>query len=220
MKHDKFDWRLEAPRSNSKQAYDRLRAGIMSGRFTSGERVTETGVAALLGVSRTPVREAFARLLADGLLRTGSTGATEVVDPREEAADIRYLREAIEGCAARLAAARASAAERAQIEVLAHIVQGEVFADFAERARTNERFHLAIAQAAHAPRVARLVGDYRTLFVSGEWLEHAPDAQGRHLVAQHKAIAAAIRLGNADEAERAMRLHLRYFHDADAPSGR
>jgi DNA-binding GntR family transcriptional regulator len=68
-KREAFEWRLAATRSNAELAYDRLRQAIVDGQFEPGQRLTEVGIAAMLGVSRTPVRESFLRLEADGLLR-------------------------------------------------------------------------------------------------------------------------------------------------------
>ncbi|HWK47621.1 MAG TPA: GntR family transcriptional regulator [Stellaceae bacterium] len=214
MSDAKFAWRLDVPASNSALAYSRLREAILSGQFQPGQRITETGVAALLGVSRTPVREAFTRLTMDGLLRSGEGFGVEVVDPRGELADIHLLREMAEGCAARLAASRATPEEIAEITALAAATSKAAPADLAERVRLNERFHLAIAVAAHAPRVERMVNDYRSLFATEERLEHATSSETKQLLADHHSIAAAIERRDPDAAETAMRDHLRRFFAA------
>ncbi len=204
-----FEWRLHTPRSNAALAYDRLRTAIVSGQFEPGQRITEVGIATLLGVSRTPVREAFLRLVTDGLLRSSTIGGIEVVDPRAESADIQMLREAVEGCAARLAAIRATEAELTLITDLALETSKADPAHLAARARLNERFHLAIAEAAHAPRVERLVRDYRSLFASPERLGQLPSAKIKRLMTAHLGIAEAIRRRDPDDAEAKMRQHLR-----------
>ena len=59
----------EAPTSSRDlglEAYSRIRAAIRGGSLTPGERLTETDLAARFGVSRTPVRQAIARLEAEG----------------------------------------------------------------------------------------------------------------------------------------------------------
>ena len=205
-----FAWRLDAPQSNAALAYDRLRAAIVSGQFEPGQRITEVGIAALLGVSRTPVREAFLRLTTDGLLRA-TAGGIEVVDPRAELADITLLREAVESVAARLAAERATAEEITGIADLAAETGRADPRNLACRAALNEQFHLAIAAAAHAPRVERLVRDYRSVFVTPERLARLTGAETKRLLADHTGIAEAIAARDPDAAEARMRSHLRGF---------
>jgi DNA-binding GntR family transcriptional regulator len=214
-------WRLEAPRTTAGQAYDRLRQAILDGEFQPGERLTELGIAGLLGVSRTPVREAFVRLARDGLVRSTRGWGIEVVDPREELTDIYHIREAMEGCAARLASARASADEIGHILALAQASLDADADDVETRSRLNEEFHLAITEAAHAPRLERLVGEYRDLFASPRRLRRFTPDETRLAIEDHGRIAEAIRDRDADKAEAAMRAHLRrsYAELLAAPMG-
>ena len=203
------NWRLETAKTASAQAYDRLRQAIIDSEFQPGERLTELGIAALLGISRTPVREAFARLARDGLVRSTRGWGIEVVDPREELTDIYYIRESMEGCAARLAAQRGTADEIRHIVDLARASHDADTADVDTRARLNEEFHLAITTASHAPRLQRLVSEYRDLFASPRRLKRFTADETRQAIADHERIAAAIRDRDVDGAEAAMRLHLR-----------
>jgi len=202
-------WRIETAKTASAQAYERLRRAIIDGEFQPGERLTEVGVAALFGVSRTPVREVFARLIKDGLVRNSKGAGIEIVDPRQEFLDIYYIREMIEGCAARLAAMRATPEEAAAIVALAKASAKTDPANVEARARINKEFHLKIAEAGHAPRVERLVSDYRDLFASPHILKLYSSTETRKAVDDHARIASAIEAGDGDAAESAMRNHLR-----------
>ncbi|WP_306142658.1 GntR family transcriptional regulator [Roseibium sp. MMSF_3412] len=62
--------KIERPKSFAEQVSDVLRAQIISGERDMGEALSETKIAKELGVSRTPVREAFARLELEGLVHT------------------------------------------------------------------------------------------------------------------------------------------------------
>jgi DNA-binding GntR family transcriptional regulator len=207
-------WRLETAKTAAALAYDRLRQAIIDSEFQPGERLTELGIAALFGISRTPVREAFARLARDGLVRSTRGWGIEVVDPREELTDIYHIRESMEGCAARLAAARGTAEEIQRIIELAQASQFADPADVETRARLNEEFHLAITKASHAPRLERLVSEYRDLFASPRRLKRLTADETRQAIADHYRIAAAIRDRDADAAETAMRVHLRRAYAA------
>lgn len=206
------DWRIETPKTSSELAYDRLRRAIIDGEFQPGERLTEVAIAAAFGISRTPVREAFARLLKDGLLRNSRGSGIEVVDPSLELVDIYYIREAVEGCAARLAALRATEAEIAQIMDLAQASLEADAADVETRARLNLDFHLAITRAAHAPRLERLVSDYRELFASPRSLQRYSPSETRTVIDDHGRIARAIRERDPAMAEQAVREHLRHAY--------
>ena len=201
--------KIEARESNSTLAYERLRQAIIRGEFQPGERLTEVTTAGMLGVSRTPVREAFARLTMDGLMRAAESGGMEVVDPRQELTDIYHIREAVEGCAARLAAMRGTAAELDHILALASASRRTDRGDVKTRARLNDEFHMAVAEASHAPRVERLVSDYRELFVSPRILRRYTADETEKALKDHERIARAIHARDGDGAERAVRDHLR-----------
>ncbi len=57
-----------APRDLGQEAYDRIRDAIRDGSLAPGLRLTEIDLAARVGASRTPVRQAIARLESEGLL--------------------------------------------------------------------------------------------------------------------------------------------------------
>jgi DNA-binding GntR family transcriptional regulator len=206
-------WRIETPKTNSEQAYDRLRRAIIDGEFQPGERLTEVAIAGMFGISRTPVREAFARLAKDGLVRNARGSGIEVVDPSLELTDIYYIREAIEGCAARLAAMRATEDEIARILALAQASRDTDPTDVETRARLNLEFHLAITLAARAPRLERLVSDYRELFASPRSLQRYTPSETRTVIDDHGLIAEAIRDRDPDGAEKAIRAHLRRAYE-------
>lgn len=128
--------------------YDALRDALRNGEYKPGERLLEEEVAQRFAVSRTPVREAFGRLQARGLVETG--GRRGLVVRRLDVRDVMELytmREIIEGAAAGLAAEHASSTE---VEALR-----DLNADFAAgsgdaqvMARVNRVFHEAIYRAA------------------------------------------------------------------------
>jgi GntR family transcriptional regulator, rspAB operon transcriptional repressor len=209
-------WRLEMAKTASELAYERLRQAIIDGEFEPGKRLTELGIAALFGISRTPIREAFFRLERDGLVRGTRGWGIEVVDPRQELTDIYHIREALEGRAARLAAERGSDEEIARIVALAQASADANPQDVETRARLNEEFHLAVTAASHAERLRRLVGEYRELFASPRRLRRLTREETRRAVDDHRLIADAIRRRDAEAAEAAVRLHLHHAYGAIA----
>lgn len=127
-----------------------IRDRIVDGRFTPGSRLAEETVAAELGVSRNPIREAFQLLASEGFVvvepRRGARVAS--IDARQ-ANDIFEVRGALEGLVAALAAERAT---EVHIEELAAIVSdGEAAV---EQNRLDELPHLNTRFHQHLCRIA------------------------------------------------------------------
>jgi DNA-binding GntR family transcriptional regulator len=95
---------VERPQRLSEYVYDALSEAIAEGKLPPGERLRVTQIAEALGVSRTPVREAFVRLKQQRLLSSNASGAYFVADwDRETLWEIATLRAALESLAFSLA---------------------------------------------------------------------------------------------------------------------
>jgi DNA-binding GntR family transcriptional regulator len=124
---------------------------LLTGELPGGHLLSEGDIAERLGVSRTPVREAFLRLQAEDLLRLiPKRGAVVVPVPPGEAEDVLDAREAIETAAVRrllrhperVAAVAAELRDRLQVQ-RRHAGAG----DLAAFAEADEAFHRAIVTA-------------------------------------------------------------------------
>jgi DNA-binding GntR family transcriptional regulator len=108
----------------AEQIYAMVRRRLRSGALPSGERLVEASLARAFGVSRSPVREALARLAADGLLEAGDNGFSVPVPTLASMEEIFDVRRLIEPPAASRAAAGMNepAAERlrAAVELARH----------------------------------------------------------------------------------------------------
>ena len=100
-------------RSLRDRAYDDIRDAILTGALNPGQRIKERDVAAEMGISTTPVKEALRRLEQEGLVvsqpRRGAVVGPLVLTPDSE---ILELRADLEGLAARLAAHKMTVAEK------------------------------------------------------------------------------------------------------------
>jgi DNA-binding GntR family transcriptional regulator len=188
------------------QVYRHLRRAIISENIVAGTRLRETEIAAVLKVSRTPVREAISRLIGDWLVREIITGGVEVIDAKAEIADIYYIREALELCAARLAAKRITAK---QLSTLDGLVKEARTASFKERVRINQEFHLTIAEASGSPRLRDMIGGFREYFLNPRWISRQNSKMAKRAFDDHKKIVAALRSGSPDKIERILRSHLK-----------
>ncbi len=137
----------------SDRVYQQLRLGLMSGEFGPGERVSARPLAAQLGVSLTPVREALQRLLADGALTARAHASPTVpLFGRAELMEVARLRALIEGELAAAAAARITPNQLKRLEQLDAVIsrayqQNDRKADMAGL----HRFSFAVYEAAGRP---------------------------------------------------------------------
>ncbi len=146
----------ETGTSQTMRAQLRLRELILSGEFGHGDRMSELPLVERLGVSRTPVRLALAKLEHEGLLQALPAGGYVVREfTRADIADANELRGVLEGTASRFAAERG--ATRRDMRTLHNISDeiGEVvhqadYASFERYVGLNDRFHAASSSWAEA----------------------------------------------------------------------
>ena len=192
-------------------AYERLRDDILSWRLAPGTPLSEIELAARLGVSRTPLRAALARLALEGLVDT-SRGRTGIVPDMsaESVAELFELREALETQAARLAARRRDPA----------VFEGLV-ADFARASETLAAsgidayyevvagFDRAIDDAVGNPAFRTALDGVRTHLVRARRMAADNPARLLRAADEHRLICEAIRDGDEALAASATAVHLR-----------
>lgn len=195
-------------RDLGESAYARIRAAIRDGSLAPGERLTEVDLATRFGVSRTPVRQAIARLEAEGLLTHEPRRGLTVTRPNhQQVVELYVMREILEGAAARLAAQHASETE---IAAMAEIVEREptAFGDATTLAAENLRLHGLLYLAAHNRYLLRSLEQLgATMSLLPTLLTRDGRAQQAH--AEHRAILKAILKRDGEAAETAARRHAR-----------
>jgi DNA-binding GntR family transcriptional regulator len=135
---------------------DRLRDAILTGEFVAGEHLREENLAAMLQVSRGPIRDAFGVLERDGLVvLSRHHGATVVELSREDLEEVYSLRIVLESLAARYAVKRA---EESDLDLLTQALT--TFTDQLaghpseqDAANLDVQFHDAFYRAAHHDRL-------------------------------------------------------------------
>lgn len=203
----------------ARQVYRKLRQAIISRRLPTGERLREADLAKALGVSRTPVREAIARLVSDRLVRPLPGGGVEIADTGRELEEIYHVRRALEGYAARLAAERRTPEE---LQALAETVDGSTKAAseaFEQRAVLNEQFHRLIAGASRVPRLIEMIQEFREYATNEVTLSLYDRESSERGLDAHREILRWLREGNSERAEQAMREHLDSAYRATVSAG-
>ncbi len=148
--------------SATEHAYKTLRQQILTGSLRGGQRLREAPLAANLGLSRTPVRDALGRLAGQGLVERGpGSGMRVATFPADEVEQIFAIREMLETYAAERAARFASTEDIARLRALADEMSAcappECEPHYARLAARNEAFHKMIVQVSGSARLNRLL---------------------------------------------------------------
>ncbi|MEV4761681.1 GntR family transcriptional regulator [Micromonospora chokoriensis] len=192
--------------------YESIKTLVMDHILPPGERVNIDALARELDVSPTPVREALARLEADGLVRKRplSGYTTTPLLTRAEFDDLFEVRLLLEGATAGRAAAHASTEERQRISTEAaasiDVEAGDGYRRHAAFTALDATFHDLIAEVAGSP----LLRDSITRLHSHLHLHrlYFPVTGASDTNTEHQRIATAIAAGDSDAAAEAMRAHL------------
>ncbi|MBR9807661.1 MAG: GntR family transcriptional regulator [Alphaproteobacteria bacterium] len=198
--------------SASSQAYEVIKAEIISGRFPPGHRLVESDLTVLCDVSRTPVREALRRLVSEGLAEFSPNYGAQVADLAGEDLEALYeLRTLIEGYAARRAATRISAAQIAELEALAdrmeHLAgQPSVVP---EEASANSRFHRIIVEAAKSSRLVSASNLVVEAPLVLRTIEHYSLEERARSMQHHRELIAAFKARDSQWAESVMISHIK-----------
>ncbi len=208
----------EHPRGAAGTAFAWLREQILSGRMRPGTSLSENEIAQRLGVSRTPVREAFIRLESEGLLsvrpQVGTTVAPIDVDA---VSDVQFMREAIECRTVALAAQRATPADARELRALLK-AQARVAArgDHPAFVPLDDRMHQKLVAMAGRPRVWHAVEDAKAQLDRVRFLSLEDPAWLAAIHRQHEEIVDRVLAGDAAGAEAAMSRHLRAVFESIA----
>ncbi|UOM35800.1 GntR family transcriptional regulator [Acuticoccus sp. I52.16.1] len=199
--------------SVGEKVYSTLRRRLMSGYYEPGSKLKEEVVAADLSVSRTPVRAAIHRLIAEGLLEPApKRGALVTPWGAQDVEDIFNLRIMLEGYGASLAAKNATREEVDRLEALNEEIAAAVDSEREDRLQVihtaNLDFHTGLYEASRSPHL-RTFGvkllEY-PLVIGGFYIYDRDDMI--ESVRQHSEIVAALRAGNPDWARAAIACHL------------
>ncbi len=208
------------PAQLERRVYERVRDEIVSGALRPGEQLVEARIAADLGVSKTPVREALIRLQRDGLVAIEPYRGARVLEPSaEDIREILELRLLIECQIARDLAAQRPADVIAALDSSIDESRAALAAGETQRLLDSlTAFSDILAEACGNSRMLKLLVDLRSvLLVIGKTSLRVPGREARS-IAEHEAIVAAIKAGDADAAAAATERHIRSIeHDSLEP---
>lgn len=196
-------------RSLGDRVHQELKRLILDGKFRAGERIREADVTSQLGVSRTPVREAFRRLESEGLLKFEAQRGVVVAElDRQEVAELYAMRQHMEGFAARCAAQHATDSE---IQALLYILEQTRIVDdeIHQFNQVNWELHYAIYAAAHNRFLIRAFDALSNFMSLLQGAKYIPPGRPELLYEEHRQIVEAIQARDPDAADKAAQTHVR-----------
>ncbi len=189
--------------------YGRLRDAIVDGTFAPGEQLKDGELAAWLGVSRTPVREALRQLQASGLVElNGRKMLVARITPTRTMEMFEVMAE-IEAVCVRLATYRMTLKERGELtriheSSLRAVERGDV--DTYDT--LNGEFHMALYKAAHNSFLQEVALSARARLVALRRVQLRQKGRMLRSRSEHDGVMQAIAEGDAETASRRMRAHM------------
>jgi DNA-binding GntR family transcriptional regulator len=188
-----------------------LRRQIQSGELPPGTRLRQVETAEQMGVSTTPVREAFTALAREGLVRQDAHRGTVVFLPSMDELNENYeIRLALEPLATRMAAEQISDEELDELEALVEEMGGS---DSEQQFLLNRALHERIYAASGRPRLATLIANLRDSGAAYLNLVRVDAVYTAHSHDEHEAIVEALRARDGEKAAELMAGHLKSSAD-------
>lgn len=192
------------------RVFNKLREEILSGKYKENDELKEAAVAEELGVSRTPVREAFRQLELEGLIRiVPNKGAYVTGISSADVADIYEIRSLLEGLCAKWATKKITKDAIEEMEETILLSEFHLAKEhFEQLTELDNRFHMQLYEACESKMLIHLLKDFHQ-YVQKERQKTLSDKErSRAAVAEHKSIMEAIRDGNAELAEKLADEHI------------
>lgn len=190
-----FNIRIDEPKLLSEDIADSIRAAIIKGKFKPGEKISEGDLAESMGISRTPLREAFRKLENEGFIeiipRKGAV--VTVIDPGE-VNDLYEIKSALEGLAARLAAANLKEKDIERLERINGELKDLIDKNDLEAFyRAHTRFHEGFVKLCGNKRLIQLISNLNDHFKRFGIVSLTFPGQYEKAIKQHGEIIVAFR---------------------------
>ncbi len=192
----------------AEEIYRRLRRAVLSGELVSGERIQPDRLATVIGVSRTPVREALQRLLSEGYLEQEARHAFRVAPvDYKSGRELFAIRSVLEGLAAREAAENIDQEHRDEIQRTIDAITQNEAAEWPERAVGE--FHRIVYRASGNRHLGLLLDRVFEQTLRYRFLTRSDttDRQAETLESHTKILQALVD-GRGEDAENLMREHV------------
>lgn len=186
--------------------------GIKSGRFVPGQRLIEADLSDTLYTSRGPIREAFKRLAAEGVLTlVPHRGAYVRTLTRREVAEVLVIQETLTALVTHLATENISKANNRQLfkRVYRELIANTSSADIHELLDRRAEFYDTLVTLSGNSELKRFVPIPQTNLLRTQFVRYFSSQERQRELQEYEKIASRILSGDANGAENAMRLHIK-----------
>lgn len=200
--------------SLANQVYGRIEANILDGVYAQGEIISESRLAADLGVSRTPVREALARLEAEYLIADSPAGTVVLGITEKDVEDMFVVKRNLEPLVSGMAALHMTAEGLAALQDV--LEQQEFYASRgnAEKVKNlDTRFHDIIYGECGSTILQHILSPVHHKLAKYRKNSLTHDDRIFRSVEEHRAILEAILDKDVKEVENLMHLHVGHAYD-------
>lgn len=203
------------------RVFHKLRDDILSGKYEEHEELKEVAIGEELGVSRTPVREAFRQLELEGLIQIiPNKGAYVTGITEKDVRDIYMIRSMLEGLCARWATEHITKEQMEEMEENIYLAKFHAQKGHLEQlAELDNRFHDIMYEACDSKMLEHQLKDFHqyVLRVRKKTLNNAN--RGPKSNEEHEQIMEAIKAGDADLAEKLANQHMINAYENMVQSG-
>lgn len=192
------------------RVFHKIREDILSGRYKENEELKESAIGADLGVSRTPVREAFRQLELEGLICiVPNKGAYVTGITVKDVKDIYVMRSLLEGLCAKWATENISREQMEEMEE--NVFLSEFHASKGHReqmAELDNRFHEIMYEACSSKMLEHALKDYHQYVMRLRKRTLSTEQRSSASNAEHRQIMEAIKAGDGGQAEKLANRHM------------
>lgn len=192
------------------RVFNRLREDILSGKYAEHEELKEMAIGEEMGVSRTPVREAFRQLELEGLIQIiPNKGAYVTGITEKDVKDIYMIRSLLEGLCARWATEHITESQMEEMEENVYLAEFHARKGHLEQlAQLDNRFHDILYEACNSKILEHQLKDFHQYVLRVRKKTLASADRGPKSNEEHREIMEAIRNKDADLAEQLAHQHM------------
>ncbi len=203
------------------RVFQKIREDILSGKYKEHEELKEVAIGEELGVSRTPVREAFRQLELEGLIQIiPNKGAYVTGITAKDVKDIYMIRSLLEGLCARMATEKITKEQLEEMEeniYLAEFHAGKGHMD--QMAELDNRFHDILYEACDSKMLEHLLRDFHQYVLRVRQKTLSTNTRGRASNKEHRQIMEAMKAKDAEKAEQLANKHMINAYDNMVKNG-
>jgi len=203
------------------RVFHRLREDILSGKYKEGDELKEVAIGEELGVSRTPVREAFRQLELEGLIQIiPNKGAYVTGITEKDVKDIYMIRSLLEGLCARWACEHITEAQMEQMEENIYLSKFHAQKGHLEQlAELDNQFHEILYEACNSKMLEHQLRDFHEYVLRVRKKTLSNVNRGPKSNEEHEQIMEAIKANDPDKAEKLANMHMINAYENMVQSG-